>query len=300
MRRVFYFISVIYVFSASTHAGGKVGMAFLKIGVDSRAAAMGEAYTSIAHDAAATYWNPAGLANASSHSVVLMHNSWLQDINHEFGAVQLFHGKHNIALAVDMIRVSDIQLRDEVASETPDGETGATNVFLGVTYATTITEDWKIGAQIKYLYEKYYLESANGWAIDLGLLKSNILPNLNLGLTIQNVGKMSPLRSEATNLPLIFRSGISYHLPWEILKHRLLLAADYVFVLDDVSHLNLGTDIGILDNINIRIGYVLGRESYNITTGFSLRYNKYNFAYAFVPYQYNLGNTHRFSLIIDF
>ena len=54
--------------------GADVGMSYLKIGVDARASAMGDAYTSLAEDAAATYWNPAGLANASSNSIILMHN----------------------------------------------------------------------------------------------------------------------------------------------------------------------------------------------------------------------------------
>ena len=63
-----------------SQTGGSVGMSYLKIGVDARAAAMGEAYTSLAGDAAATYWNPAGLARATANSVVLMHNSWIQGV----------------------------------------------------------------------------------------------------------------------------------------------------------------------------------------------------------------------------
>ena len=102
--------------------GGQTGMSYMKIGVDARAAAMGEAYTSLAQDAAATYWNPAGLALAKSNSVVLMHNSWIQGINHDFAAVQLFQGKHNVAISLNMMFVSGIELRGPTASEIPDGE----------------------------------------------------------------------------------------------------------------------------------------------------------------------------------
>ncbi len=37
-------------------------LTFLKIGVGARAVAMGEAFTPIADDATAMFWNPAGLA----------------------------------------------------------------------------------------------------------------------------------------------------------------------------------------------------------------------------------------------
>jgi hypothetical protein len=300
MKRLLYLVLLLFSLSVSVNAAGKIGMTFLKIGVDARAAAMGEAYTAIANDAAASFWNPAGLSDARAHSVVLMHNSWLQNINHEFAAVQLFHGKHNIAVALNMIRVAGIQLRGESATETPDGETSASNVYLGLSYATTIQSDWKIGAQIKYLYEKYYLNAANGFAIDIGLLKRDILPNLSWGLTVNNIGKMEVLRDAATKLPIILRTGISYILPWEIVENKPLVAADYVIVLDDISHLNLGFDMAVFQNFNLRLGYVLGKESYDFTAGFGVRYTAYNFAYAFVPFQYDLGNTHRFSLIIDF
>ena len=46
---------------------------FLKLGVGARAIGMGEAYSAIADDPTAIYWNPAGLAAVSEHSVSLMH-----------------------------------------------------------------------------------------------------------------------------------------------------------------------------------------------------------------------------------
>ena len=42
---------------------------FLKIGVGARASAMGEAFTAVANDASALYWNPAGLAHRALQSV---------------------------------------------------------------------------------------------------------------------------------------------------------------------------------------------------------------------------------------
>ena len=41
---------------------GTYSAQFLKIGVSARAAGMGSAYTAVANDATAIYWNPAGMA----------------------------------------------------------------------------------------------------------------------------------------------------------------------------------------------------------------------------------------------
>lgn len=300
MKKLILLVVLFFVSSVLAENGGKVGFSYLKIGVDARAAAMGDAYTSLAYDASASYWNPAGLAAAECNSIVLTHNAWLQGVNHEYAAVHLFQGHHNIAFSLNMIYVSDIFLRGERATETPDGETSAKNLYLGVSYASTFFETWKIGLQIKYLYEKYYLYNAEGLAFDLGILNTKIIQDISWGLVIQNIGKMNALRAEETQLPLILRMGLSYRLPWQLLENRPQVAADFVYVKEDVKHLNLGLHAGILKNFELRLGYVLGRDSYNFTTGFGIVYHRYNFSYAFVPYRYDLGNTHRFSVIIDF
>lgn len=300
MRRSIILLLVICVSTAFAETGAKIGLSYLKIGVDARAAAMGDAYTAIANDASATYWNPAGLAGSGKNSVILMHNSWLQDVNQEFAAIQFVNGTHNIAVSLNMISVTGIELRGETASEIPIGETHALNTYLGLAYATEIFGNWQIGLQAKYLYEKYYRYSADGFALDLGLKKENIIQDLSWGIVIQNLGKMSALIEEATRLPMSLRTGLGYLLPLQIMENRPLLAADITHVLDDVTIFNIGLETKLVKHIALRLGYVLGRESQSITGGFGLNYDVFHIAYAFVPYSYDLGNSHRFSLMVDF
>jgi len=295
--------SMIILFTLNTvfaQTGGKIGMAYLKIGVDARAAAMGEAYTAIARDAAASYWNPAGLALSEKNSALFMHNAWIQGVNHEFAAVQLFNGLHNLAVSLNMMFVSGIELRGEQASDNPIGETSAHNVNLGLSYATTLGNDWKIGGQIKYLYEKYYLESASGFAIDLGIMKQNIFSDLSWGLVVQNLGSMSKLRNESTRLPLSLRTGIGYYLPFTFFNQKPLFAADLFYVLDDITRLNLGLESQIYEHFSVRAGYIFGGESYGVTAGLGFRFASYDIAYAYIPFKYNLGDSHRFSLSVKF
>ena len=202
MKRNIFLFFLIFASALLAETGAKIGLSYLKIGVDARAAAMGDAYTAVADDASATFWNPAGLAGSEKNSVILMHNSWLQSMNHEFASIQFVSGNHNIAVSLNMMSVTGIELRDETASETPIGETQALNTYLGLAYATQIFNDWQIGIQAKYLYEKYYFFSADGFAIDIGLKKDDIFQDFSWGLVIQNLGTMSALKEESTKLPL--------------------------------------------------------------------------------------------------
>jgi hypothetical protein len=275
---------------------GKSGFAFLKIGVDARAAGMGDAYTAIARDAAITYWNPAGLALTHTNSVVLTHNSWLQDINHEFLAIQMFSGRHNIALSVNMIFVPGIELRDDRATDIPYGETSAHNLALAGSYATTVFDEWQVGAQVKYLYEKYYLESADGVAFDLGMINDRLIENLTWGLVVQNIGSMARLRNESTALPLTVRTGIGYRLPWTLLESKPLVAADLAYNKSGDMRLNLGLEYDLKSFLTLRTGYIFGSETMNFTAGVGFNYESFTISYAFVPFMYDLGNSHRFSL----
>ena len=299
MRRILLLFFVGCITTVYADTGAKVGFSYLKIAVDSRAAAMGEAYTSIANDVSATFWNPAGLAAAEKNSLILMHNSWLQGINHEFAAIQFANGEHNLAVSFNLISVTGIELRDETASVDPIGETQALNSYLGIAYATKVLESWLVGVQLKYLYEKYYLNSADGFALDFGIKKENLLPDVGVGLVIQNMGKMSTLKNQSTNLPLLVRAGINYKLPFTIMNDQPLLAADFSHIFSNASTVGLGLETTLVEYVDIRFGYVFGRESQSLTAGFGVCFGIFNISYAFVPYSYDLGNSHRFSLLVD-
>jgi long-subunit fatty acid transport protein len=60
------------------------GVAFLKIPVGPRICATGEAAAAYVDDASALYYNPAGLANASTHSALLAHNQGFLDMDQEY------------------------------------------------------------------------------------------------------------------------------------------------------------------------------------------------------------------------
>ena len=57
---------------------------FLKIGPSARGAAMGNAFSAVADDPSATYWNPAGLVEVQGTAIHIDHMEWPADIKLDY------------------------------------------------------------------------------------------------------------------------------------------------------------------------------------------------------------------------
>jgi len=189
----------IRLFGAESTAG-KTGMAFLKIGVGGRAVGMGEAYTAVSSDASAAYWNPAGLAGLAETELTFTHNQWLQDVKHNFFAVAFATDKHHFGLSFISNNINGIERRVKPSAD-PIGLVEAHDIAVGFSYARPFGKTLHIGLTLKYLYERIYIESAAGGAIDFGCIYSPAaFSGLQLGLTLQNIGKMSELKEKGLSI----------------------------------------------------------------------------------------------------
>jgi len=277
---------------------GARGLAFLKVDVDSRAAGMGGAYTALTADASSVYWNPAGLASAHSASFILMHNEWLVDLTQEFGALHFKTGKHNLGIAFNILSVPDIEIRGNVPTQEPAGKFDSFNASLALSYATTYQKKWQLGVSLKYLMERYYEASAKGMALDLGVLhKAFFNENLDFGATLQNLGQMGKLDAEKTPLPVIFRTGLAWRTP---LVKNLQTAVEVQHIFEETTHFRIGAEYVLKDILMLRGGFISGMENLSITAGLGFKYKDYHFDYAYVPYQYDLGDSHRLTFGIIF
>src|ERR1035441_3884050 len=87
---------------------------FLKIGVGSRASAMGDAFVAVANDASALYWNPAGLVQFKDDQLLISHNMWVVDINHDFvGAVYHMDETNAFGIAFTALSMQDMPVTTE-------------------------------------------------------------------------------------------------------------------------------------------------------------------------------------------
>lgn len=291
-------ISFVLITSAAFAASeneGKTGMAFLKVGVGARAAGMGEAYSAVASDASAAYWNPAGLVSSPNSNIVLMHNRWLLDIRSEFGALQI---KRHFAFHVYNYHIGDIPVRT-IPSEDPLQETSAQYLSMGVSYARTFSRQLDAGITVKYLFEKIFVHSATGFAVDVGVRYKIMEPNIVVAGVLQNLGKMGELENEATRLPVITRVGTMYRLPNEIGPMHLLFAFDVVKPVEENLRFHIGSELLFWNQIAVRGGLVNGYENRSVSFGIGVHKSAFQFDYSLTPLQEDFDTGHRFSLKIS-
>ncbi len=292
-------ISIDLSVSYSNANPANTGLSFLKIGAGSRAVGMGEAYVAIANDASGTYWNPAGLTQINGTELSFTHNKWLQDISNEFFAFTFQGGKNAFGISFMSNTISGIERRVKASAE-PLDVLNTHDIMLGLSFARKIGANVSYGLTVKYLYQKIYIESASGLAVDLGVQYKTPLSGLNAGFAFQNFGYISKLREESTQLPHTIRLGLAYQIPIQFLQGEFILATDWIKILESTSHFSIGCEYNFIKYFALRLGYQNGFEDKGIHGGFGVKFNRYQLDYAHVPFTSDLGNSHRISFAIKF
>lgn len=290
------FLTVSFI-NAESNAGNN-GLAFLKIGAGGRAAGMGEAFTAVTNDASATYWNPAGIMLLNHGQFIFTHNKWFQDVSNNFGAVTFKIGKTSVGVSYISNNISGIETR-LIPSTEPLSTIEAHDLMIGLSLARNYNENLSIGVTLKYLYEKIYLNTAHGGALDVGIHYKLPFNGLSFGAVIQNIGVMSEFKDEAIQLPVIMKGGLAYKL-FSTSAIPFLVSADVLQIIDDSFHVNIGGEIVLRKQLALRAGYLTGYDERSMQAGFGLMLSRYIVDYAYVPFSSDLGNSHRVAFGINF
>ena len=197
---------------------GEYAAEFLNAGVGARAIGMGGAFVSVANDATAAYWNPAGLTSINSNAFAAMYadafeskdggflNSGLVKYNfanyiHNWHGVGAF-GFSWIRLGVDDIPRTTFRdvnynlvlgdFHDANGNGIKDpGElyidrpvvaeyfSNSDNAIL-ISYARLLSERLAIGGNLKVLHQSLYRYRAIGWGFDIGVLLT-VINRLQVG-----------------------------------------------------------------------------------------------------------------------
>jgi len=269
---------------------------YLNIDVGSRAIAMGGSFVSIANDASAMYWNPAGIARLENNSALFCHTKWIADIDINFvGLTVPVQGLGTVGVNAKFISMDRME---KTTIDNPDGSGeffDAGSYIMGLSLARELTNNFAIGANFKYINESIYNSNASAIAFDIGTLFTTPFNGLQIGMSISNYGTkmrmegkdlLTQIRvddqyngtSETTNaylktdefdLPLMFRFGISMDVLKGKGKSNLLLSADALHPSNSSECLNLGLEYVYNHFFALRTGYnSLFNEELN--TGFSI------------------------------
>jgi hypothetical protein len=316
---------------ATTKVGTSAAQ-FLKIGAGCRAAALGGAYVAIADDAAALYWNPAGLARLDHNEVLLMHADWLAETNYNFGGVAISFGGNALGVFVTALNYGQWEV---TTIDEPEG-TGeimdAGDFALGATYARSLTDRFSFGFNVKYIRQDIWHMNAQSFALDVGTLyitrfndmriamsmsnfgtkmkmegkDARVFHDIDPGLTGHNEAIDAYLETESWDLPLNFRVGLAM----DVLSGdpiRWTVAIDALHPNDNTEAVNFGSELMYDDFIALRGGYTaVGREDSEegLTFGGGVRYPLSLGTAVKIDYAYSdwgrLEYVHRFSMGLEF
>ncbi|MCH9007181.1 PorV/PorQ family protein [candidate division KSB1 bacterium] len=266
--------------SGGTNVGTSAA-AFLEIGIGARAQAMGGAFVSLVQDATAMYWNPAGIGKVSGFETTFTHINWLLDTNFDYaGIVVPIGGVGAIGANVIVLGTGEQPVR-VVGQEEGTGEFySAQDLAAGVTFALNFTDRFSFGVNAKYINQRIWNSSANGFAIDIGALYQTQFEGLQMGFSISNFGSDMRLsgrdlrnvldpdilndgvekipvsyETDSFTLPLLFRFGLSYQRPMLLEGSNLTIAVDLLHPNNDEESINLGAEFLMVDTFTLRVGY---------------------------------------------
>ncbi|MGH2574336.1 MAG: type IX secretion system outer membrane channel protein PorV [Ignavibacteria bacterium] len=229
-------------------AQGESAVPFLLIGPNSRNAGMGETGTGLINDAAAMFWNPAGLAFQKGIEVNITHSPWLPGLNlgdlfYDYLSGKYYLKKLNGTLGVSItyLNIGEIVNTDEFGNEL--GRYKAFDGAFAVGYATKVTKDLGVGIVTRFIYSKLAVrevgqEKGTGVAYDLSFdlsalwrptkTKLKFINNrLGIGINFSNIGpKVTYIDdAQADPLPSNLRLGFGYDI-YQSEFNNLTLTAD--------------------------------------------------------------------------
>ncbi|MDZ7316529.1 MAG: PorV/PorQ family protein [candidate division KSB1 bacterium] len=270
------------LFSQNVTKVGTTAAGFLNIDVGARAIGMGGAYVAVSDDAMSMYWNAAGISRINGSQAVFTHNRWLADIAFNYAGFAMNLGNLGAIGLNAQFMTMDKMERTTIMEPDGTGELfSAGSYAFGLAYGRNLTDRFSIGFNFKYLREEIYHSSASGIAFDIGTLFDTQYQGLKIGMSISNYGtKMrmegrdmliqtdidpsisgnnyninANLATDAFDLPLMFRVGVSMDVLKGLGNSNLILAVDALHPNDDVEYVNVGAEYTYGKMFSLRGGY---------------------------------------------
>ncbi len=293
MKKTCSYIALLLLLLSSAPVFGQVSKVSNEIEVGVRALGMGGAFTGVANDANALFWNPAGIVTLQRQELTSMYSDLYKNLglgNSYLGYVLPIGDNH--AFGVDWMHLG----------QDDDGLSFKQDVF---SLAYSLRLPWwnlSVGPKVKMLNVDNSIDgvsatNASGLGYDFGVLFSP-LPGLRVGIVAKDIGNTSIThQNDQTEelSPQKFRFGASYT-PFE--GFLLSAAAD--------DRIRVGAEYWLLSSFAVRGGYqkeldiVSDISSSNYYSGgFSAKYKIVQFDYAIEDHPY-LPVTQRFGVSFTF
>lgn len=300
---------------------GTTGAQFLELGVSARSMGMGGAFTAVANDVSAVYYNPAGLTSLLGTEVMATYVDMPAGVQYGFVAYGLplesVGGVLGFAMYAltsgPMIERTYNRGVDYPAEEGIDADaifgTGRqfawNDLALSISYGRYLTDRFSLGFTVRYIGEWVEVidHSASSWSADVGTSYNTGYRDFKLAMSISNFGPDLKFIEKAAPLPINFKFGGSINVI-EGTDHILTLAAEGTHPSDNLEKYNAGLEYLFMERFALRVGSRFNYDSDGLTAGAGMRIpygeeGQISFDYAYQDFGL-LTEVHRFTMAFAF
>ncbi|MCD6204701.1 MAG: PorV/PorQ family protein [Candidatus Marinimicrobia bacterium] len=297
---------------------GTSALTFLKIGIGSRAAAMGGAFVGIADDASCLYWNPAGAAQMKQSEFYSSRINWPADIKYDFlGIVYKLSANYALGFSAAYLHTDPMDVTTEYMPHGTGEQFYFSDFYLAATVSQKITRQFSWGLTLKYVEERIADVSSHTPMIDIGTFYWTGFKSLrfsvsltNFGSEVQIDGKFAKPVIEGGTIdveyngfpsPTIFRIGTAMEII-DLSYNKLTLALQLNHPIDNDETFSIGLENALADILFLRTGVNMNNpeEEFNLGAGIALPVGKkvISFDYSYSS-MVHLTDVQRFTLIFS-
>jgi len=292
-------IITILVFSASALIGfgqilpnfggqraGLSTLSFLKNDMNPRSVAMGGASVANSGDLFSTYTNPAAIAEISDLSFSVSNYFIGAGANQGMvaGILPLKSGAA-FGLTLNSLNSGAMEVRTEFQPLGTGQQIFANNLYAGLSYSKTLSDQFSFGLTMKYIYEQLAEYRNHTAAVDIGFKYNTDFKDLSFAVMIQNFSGSSSLTGDhleedfnrgstvsldSYTVPNVFKLGVSLT-PIKKDQHALSTSFELNHPNDNAENFRLGVEYDYIEKIQLRAGYrfnVLGQTFPTFGVGF--------------------------------
>ena len=304
-------------------------MNFLLVSNSSKAASLGDAFTSVSRGAESMFYNPAGLAGMEKEfDINLNYTQWIAEINYLSGGVAWNSGLYGvIGVSLLTIDYGDIngtslidgsQIEDYPLGYIDNGLVSNVGAYcIGLSYAKAISNEFSIGVSIKIagqdlgqnlLSSDLKENDATKLVFDAGVKYNTEFKDFVFGMSIRNFATNLKREEFEEQLPLVFSLGASINL-MKILnedlaaENSIILSSDFMHPNNYSERLNFGLEYKYLGMFALRGGYQTNRDIASWSGGVGLQTTLFNYNVE-LNYSYSVmeffNDVNRISLAFTF
>ena len=292
----------------------QTGFQFLSVTSDARAAAMGEAMTSLQGGSSALFFNPAGMATMTNMvDLSASSNQWIADIKHYTFSLALCPAKGDYGVIGFSVQSVDYgEFYGTQVDRTSDlgfvdiGKFKLNALAVGMGYAKQLTDRFSVGGQIRWVRQDLgestiplivgtdtskttATNKLTPLVFDFGTQFRTGIKSLVFGMSVRNFSSEIKYVEEGFQTPLVFTLGISMNLMDLMgempLEQSLLMSVDASHYRDHAEQVKLGLEYRLLNMLALRGGYQSAvDEGSGLSFGVGLSKFGFAFDYSYTPF----------------